>query len=109
MKEVNSYTEAHIAEWKGKFGKIYKIVIAGEDYIFRKIKRSEYTSIMASENDAVGTEAVYGRQNEISRLVVLYPSDIEQKLADNAGIATVISDECLLKSGFEVTADTQEL
>jgi hypothetical protein len=109
MKEVNNYTEAHIIEWKNKFGKVYKTIIAGEDYIWRKIKRSEYTAIMASEQETAGTEAVYGRQNEIARLAVLHPADIEQRIADNAGLATVISDECLLKSGFEVTAETQEL
>lgn len=109
MKEVNTYTEADIKEWKAKYGKIYKIGVDGEDYIWRKIKRSEYTSIMANEEESSDLEKIYKRQEEIAKLIILYPSNIEQILQESAGLATTIADEALLKSGFEVTTVTTEL
>ena len=109
-------TDAVIAEFKKKWGKVYKTEIDGEAYVWRKIRRKEYVDIMLLNNvadegvmDDSGMATLYNRQEQITRMVVLFPEDIEEKLIANGGLATVISDEVLLKSGFEMTKETEEL
>ncbi|MED1125335.1 hypothetical protein [Bacillus atrophaeus] len=108
-------TDKKIQEWKKIHGKVFKTTVGGEPYIWRKLKRREYVDIMSmiqtdgesEEETAVGNR-IYLRQESIVRRVILFPADIEDRIDENAGLATSIADEVILKSGFDVAA-TEEL
>lgn len=105
MKELN----ARIQAWKTEHGKIFKTVIDGEEYIWRKLKRKEYVALMSAKYEEEDVEArIYTRQEEITKQVVLYPENIEALIIENAGLATTIADEVITRSGFGLT-ETQEL
>ena len=38
--------ETQITAWKAEHGKIYKSIIDGTDYIWRKLKRKEYVALI---------------------------------------------------------------
>jgi hypothetical protein len=101
--------EQKISQWKVQYGKLYKSVIDGDVYIWRKLKRKEYVELMAdkSEEDQV-TGKIYERQEKIASIVVLYPNNIGELIETNAGLATTIADEVIMRSGFEL-ASTEEL
>lgn len=104
--------DKQIQAWKKQWGKIYKTTIGDEVFIWRKLKRKEYVQIMSeAETDEAEEQLgsrIYQRQEKITKLVVLYPADIDQRVEEDAGLATSISDEVILKSGFDV-ATTEEL
>lgn len=106
MKELT----AKIQAWKAEHGKVFKTVIDGEDYIWRKLKRKEYVALMASKTEADEDldARIYERQEEIAKLVVLHPENIAELVDQNAGLATTIADEVIARSGFGIT-ETQEL
>lgn len=106
MKELT----AKIQAWKAEHGKVFKSVIDGDEYIWRKLKRKEYVALMADreELDEDLDIRIYERQEKISKLVVLYPENIEELINENAGLATTIADEVVARSGFGIT-ETQEL
>lgn len=108
-QEVGPITDAMVAQWKKAHGRIYKSIIDGDVYIWRKLKRREYVELMAdrAEDDQV-TGKLYERQEKITKLVVIFPADIEAQVDNNAGLATTIADEVILRSGFEL-ASTEEL
>jgi hypothetical protein len=60
-----------------------------------------------AEDDQI-TGKIYERQEKITATVILYPENIGELIADNAGLATTISDEVILKSGFELET-TEEI
>jgi hypothetical protein len=95
--------DQQIQEWKTKFKKIFKTIIDGEPYIWRKLGRPEYVTLMADRAEE-GQEALklYERQEEITAIVTLYPENIKELIKENAGLATAISTQCLDKSGFDV-------
>lgn len=105
MKELN----AQIQAWKAEHGKVFKTVVDGEDYIWRKLKRKEYVMLMATKSEEEDLDArIYERQEEIAKLVVLFPENISELVEENAGLATTIADEVIARSGFGIT-ETQEL
>lgn len=101
--------DSMITKWKAQHGKLYKSVIDGEIYIWRKLKRREYTDLMTdrADDDQV-TGRIYERQEKIATAVVLFPENIDELIAQNAGLATTLADEVILRSGFEL-ASTEEL
>lgn len=112
MKIENTITEINqeaIAKWKSEFGKVFKTTIDGNDFVWRKLKRKEYVEIMsdAQEDEDVNTK-IYSRQERIAKAITIYPADAAKLIDGEAGIATSISDEALLKSGFNV-GETEEL
>lgn len=96
--------------WKEEYGKIYKSIIDGKDYIWRRIKRKEYSEVMTMKDGEDIDERIYNRQYAIAKLVILNLSEeeLESDLEELAGLATTISDEVLEKSGFN-SSGTVEL
>jgi hypothetical protein len=107
MKKIE-LTESMIQEWKAKYGKLYKTTVGDEEYIWRKLKRPEYVSIMNDESVPDGPNAIYARQELITKTVALFPTNIEELVESDAGLATTIADEVLTKSGFD-TSRTEEI
>lgn len=104
IKDQDNLTlEEKIAQWRREYKSIYKTVIDDEVYIWRKIKRSEYIDIHNSifNNQEIPDDLKFWlKQEEITKTVLLYPSNAEEVIEDSAGIPTVISQDCLNRSGF---------
>lgn len=98
-KEVVS--DEQIAKWKKEFGKVYKTTVSGEDYVWRTLRRKEYIEIMGQDLDLDISEKLYMRQEKMAKKVLLYPTNIEEQIEQSAGLATTLSDEIILKSGFD--------
>jgi hypothetical protein len=101
------FTKKNINAWKAEWGKIYKSIIDGETYIWRKLRRKEYVDFM-TEIEKEGEDPVYTKQDKITKTVVIFPNNIEELIETNCGLSTSISDEVLLKSGFYILS-TEEL
>lgn len=101
-------TDEQIAKWKAEHGKIFKTVIDGETYIWRRLKRREYIDAMSYRSEENPDANVYLRQNIIASIVTLYPTDMEWRIEEYAGLAGEISDRAILESGFNAS-ETEEL
>lgn len=92
--------------WKKDHGQVFKTGIQDDLYIWRKLKRTEYKEITLALNEEYGFEEAnaqlktWARQDEIAKTVLLYPEDADKAIEDAAGIATVIAQDCLVRSGF---------
>lgn len=95
--------------WKKEYGRIFKSVVDGKDYIWRRIKRKEYSSIMAIKDGTDIDERVYNRQFAIAKLVILNidSEELDNELNELAGLATTISEEVMEKSGFNLSETTE--
>ena len=113
MKEINKNTEMTIEdkgiEWKKEYKKVFLSTIDDEDYIWRRIKRKEYSDIMAIKDTEDVDERIYQRQIAITKLVVLNftEEELEERIEELAGLASTIADEVLSKSGFNLTSTTE--
>ena len=96
--------------WKQEYGKIFKSIIGDDDYIFRRIKRQEYSQIMAIRDGEDVEERIFNRQVAIAKATVLNVEEdiLMERMNELAGLAPTISDEVLNKSGFQLIA-TMEL
>lgn len=106
LVEVN--LDAKIKEWKKVFGSVYKNEMNGEAIIWRAIRRKEYRELLSVEEDMTAEERLLLKQEKTVLMAVLYPSNIEVLIEEKAGFATVLSEEILSKSGFEIT-ETESL
>ena len=104
IKEHNELSlDEKIAMWRKEFKSVFKTVIDDEVYIWRKIKRSEYIEIHNSifnNNELPDDLKFWIKQEEITKKVLLYPSNVDEVIEESAGIPTVISQDCLNRSGF---------
>lgn len=107
---------------KKKHGRVYKTILADEVIVWRMLKRSEFKEVMnmavykdeirVDENGEKYTEQVIDedatydlRQEEIAKAVIIYPVGIVEQMA---AVADIISTECMLKSGFGETPQTEQ-
>lgn len=104
--ETTALTETQINDWKKQYGKIYKSIVGDEVVIFRKIKRNEYMQAM-TDIDSEDPMKVFLRQDMITKMTTLYPNNIDQLIEENGALSTVISNEVLGKSGFDLLSTTQ--
>lgn len=105
--EENILSAAKIAEWKDEYNHIYKTVVGDLEVIWHKLSRKEYVSTMTDVTSS-GESKIFDRQDAICKKCILFPSNIEELIAENGGLAGSIADEILLKSGFDIS-DTEEL
>lgn len=92
-----------ITNWKKEYKQVFKTAIEDDIYVWRKLKRSEYKDItMKLDENYPDQEKLkhWLRQDEITKAVLLYPENVEEAIEESAGIATVISQDCLVRSGF---------
>lgn len=107
---------------KKKHGRVYKTILADEVIVWRMLKRSEFKEVMnmavykdeirVDENgekyaeQVIDEDATYDlRQEEIAKAVIIYPVGIVEQMA---AVADIISTECMLKSGFGETPQTEQ-
>lgn len=106
IKKEENQTIDLIQEWKDAHGKIFKTIVNGKEYIWRRVKRKEYSTIMAYSVGETGDERLYNRQAEMTKAVVLNipQEELENDIEELAGLAITISEEVLEKSGFSALA-----
>lgn len=102
-KEKNITLEQSIEVWKKSFGEIFKSEISGDIFIWRPIKRSEYKILLSSFEDLSQEEKMLAKQEEAVKMAILYPSNIDELIEKKAGLATVLSEEILANSGFDIS------
>jgi hypothetical protein len=95
-----SYEEL-IDSWKKEHKRIFKNEIDGEVIIWRRLKRGEYKEILKADTEE--DDKILTKQELMVKAAVLYPFDVEALVDENAGLATVLSEEILAKSGFAIS------
>ena len=96
---------------KKEFKNVYETKIADEVIIWRPLKRKEYKEIMTSNEDdnLSDRELVYLREELLAKKVILYPENVDDIIEDIAGVAEIISSECMEKTGFGLDSKTTKL
>lgn len=98
--------EKKIAEWKKEYSSVYKVNIAGYDFIFKPINRAEYRVL---RKEAEGIDENVDRlqlrldnEEKVVKIATLYPEEEELKniLDSCGGVANVLSDWIMYYSGF---------
>lgn len=92
--------EQQIKEWKEQFGEIYKSEIGEHTVYWKKVKRKEYVQLMTQE-EKIG-QSMYDTEEEIVKLCVLYPDNVEEIIDEDGGFATALSDHIMQRSGFTI-------
>lgn len=105
-------SQQQLDEWKLRHGELYRTYLNGKSYIWHKIKRKDYISLMTdTELSAIDNAElrIFMRQEKIVKLCVLYPEpkELENIVENNAGVAGNISDEIMLVSGFRPVSSEQ--
>ncbi|HHY08870.1 MAG TPA: hypothetical protein GX530_10255 [Corynebacteriales bacterium] len=100
-----SVSREQIDEWKAKYGKVYAVEINDIMFYFYPISRPQYREIM---NNLSGGPSE--REEQLCQMLVLHPAAFDYSSpAAPAGIATVLSEIILDKSGFAVKGEPKEL
>lgn len=98
---VNGPTRKEIEGWKEKYGvkKISMIVVGGDIFVFRTLKRPEYREVLRNQElTALDREEIFAEK------CTLYPYNFSTDNDDfDAGIYTILSDAIIDRSGFTST------
>lgn len=97
----------YIEKWKQEHKRIFKNDIDGETIIWRRLKRGEYKNIL-KEVEEDNNSQILTKQEKMVVAAMLYPFNAEELIEENAGLATVLSEEILARSGFAISY-TEEL
>lgn len=101
IEDEEDNLESNIETWKAMYKRLFKNEIDGEVIIWRRLKRGEYKEILKAETDE--DDKILTKQELMVKAAVLYPYDVEALIDENAGLATVLSEEILAKSGFAIS------
>lgn len=101
-------TKAQVDIWKGKFGDVYVTSVGPErHYVWRTLTRFEYRNLVKNLEQSIASgqvtqaEANMNNEEAISEICVIYPPVTRAQLAgEMAGVASIISQECMESSGF---------
>jgi TPP-dependent indolepyruvate ferredoxin oxidoreductase alpha subunit len=92
--------EKLIPQWKAQYGNVFKNTLEDDSFvIWRSIKRGEYKSLLNAEKEI----DILTKQEAISKIAILYPANVDELIDSRAGLATVLSEEILRLSGFEIS------
>ena len=93
--------EAYIEKWRAEHKKLFKNEIDGEVIIWRRLKRGEYKEILKADTEE--EDRILTKQELMVKAAILYPFNVDALIDENAGLATVLSEEILAKSGFALS------
>lgn len=104
---TNLIPQQQLDEWKLQYGELYRTVLNDQTFLWHKMRRREYIALMTDTelSDIKNADVrIFVRQERILKTCVLYPDqDTLEKIMDyNAGVASNISDEIMLASGFRI-------
>ena len=115
LNKEKEITKAQIEEWKALYGHVFKVSEGTQDFIFRPLKRSEYTKLMI-DTEVEGTspeaqaERLSARQARLCEICILYPyGDVTDMLEDLAGLGDNLAEYIMAKSGFNALSEPEEL
>lgn len=97
-----------IPEWKAKYGRIYKNIVDGDVFIWKAIRRKEYRELLKMNDDIDADERFLLKQESVVQMATLFPENISSFIESKAGLATVLSEEILARSGFDIS-ETESL
>ncbi|MCD7910955.1 hypothetical protein KC480_05370 [Bacillus velezensis] len=95
---ANGPTRKEVEGWKEKYsGFIYFVPFEGDIFIFRPLERPEYREIVSNT-----TLTALDREEVFTEKCVIYPYDfsIEKIKKSRAGIASLLAEMIMEKSGF---------
>lgn len=95
--------EEKIERWHELYDKIYLSVYDEHEFVWRKIKRREYTEIMNNTPEENIDDVVEFRQYLTLKACVLSPhneNELDELIEEYPGLLTSLSSEILKKSGF---------
>lgn len=91
--------EEAVKQAKEKGYKVFKITIAGAEYVYRVIPRSEWREHTAKQTEGRSKEEI---EDELVRKFLVYPDPEEIKWDMlPAGVATKLMNNILYSSGFD--------
>lgn len=98
-------TREQIDAWKREYGRVYAYDVGDTTFYFRSVTRPQYREIMSKL-----TGGPSEREEQLCRMMVLWPLEFDYSSPDApAGVATVLSDAILEKSGFATKGEPKEL
>lgn len=86
--------------WKDKYKKIYCTTIDDTQFIWRRINRAEYYQCAFQKFNNDSKIDMFEKQYLFCKIGVLYPENVVDIMDECAGIAPILSDEIIYKSGF---------
>lgn len=99
---LDAKLQKNIDKWKKQYKHIYKNVLdVNEFIIWRPLNRKEYKEIVTTKD-----LSLLDSQELTVKKVLLYPSNAEELIDARAGIATILSEEILENSGFNISKST---
>lgn len=96
-------SQEQVDEWKKQYGELYVTEFEDQTFVWRVLNRAEYKKIV----NAQGMD-VFQREEEICRQCVLYPQNYDYSVA-KAGVATLLAEQIMDKSGFVAKSAPQKL
>lgn len=101
LNEDSIEFEQMVQKLKNKYGNIYQIEIADQRVIYKPLTRKEYKEVVAIKNED-SDELGFEREYAVAKFAIVYPQgkDLTNLLDNYAGVAEVITDECMKISGF---------
>ena len=98
-------TQEMINEWKTKYGEVYMLNVAGDDYYYRPLKRAEYKTILQTPEASPSF-----REEQIVQRCIIHPAiDPASMSALKAGVITTLTDYVMLVSGFGTDSEPVKL
>lgn len=107
---------ATIEEWKGQFGDVYITSFTADSHVvWRTLTRFEYKRLIKNMEQAISTgqvtqaEANFNNEELMCEMCCLFPKMTKAEMSgEQAGIASIISQEIMEASGF-VAQDVRQL
>ncbi len=102
--------KAKIDELKKKYGRIFKCVIDGKDYIYRPLLRSEYREMQKAipPELMMSQEGAALMEDKMAETCVVYPENFKASECD-AGVPSLLATYISTVSGFKVDQEPVEL
>ena len=92
-----------IDEWKKQYGKIFRTVIGSSSFIWHRLSRKDYVSLMTDENVPDDEdERLYQRQEMAVKAAVLWPENIEEVIQEEGCVASNLGGVIMERSGFRI-------
>lgn len=104
-----------IDELKKEYGKVFKVNIAGSDYVYRPLMRKEYREMQEkamremSESGTYDPSSQLDIEDDMLLKCVVYPEDIKDIDSLPAGVGPSLSAYVADASGFNADAKPEEL
>lgn len=103
--EVKEITQEMINEWKTKYGEIYQIILGGQAYVYRPMKRIEYKQITANQD----TNRAFSEEQIVQKCLIFPQLDSTSLSAEKAGTVTTLTDLIMVASNFGVQEEPVKL